>query len=99
MTTSEFKEYCLKQLIGVFTQAKRGTKDVILKARVEGILHAGEVLGLFSRLESQEIVEQAHIAVWGESVAFRQQRSKQLKIAIETGDFAVFESPAVLRKP
>ena len=62
------------RLLELFQRTKCGeqrTKDL---ARVEGFIQAGQSLGVISHQEGMNVMNQAHIKVFGKSMAERSQQ-------------------------
>ncbi|MEP1383487.1 MAG: hypothetical protein ABJJ44_02815 [Paraglaciecola sp.] len=98
MDKIEFVAFCESQLKRVFNLTKQGKPDTKQKHRVEGVLLAGEMLGVIDRLESSELMEKAHLEVFGETLAARTERKQahaKLK-ALSPDDY--FDIPAIERR-
>lgn len=98
MQNDEFIEYCTTQLKQVFHATKQGKPNLKLKHQTEGLLRAGELLGVVSRAQAFELMERTHLEVFGVTAEQRAQR-KQTLIDIKASmsdDF--FDIPAIQRK-
>lgn len=98
MQTDEYIEYCAAQLKLVFNATKQGKPDLKLKNQTEGLLRAGELLAIVSRAQALELMEKAHLEVFGVTPEQRAQR-KQTLIDIKASmsdDF--FDIPAIQRR-
>ncbi|AWB68461.1 hypothetical protein C2869_19540 [Saccharobesus litoralis] len=98
MDKPSFEQECYRQLVNLFTQTKANNTDTLAKGRAEGFLFAGQFMGLISANEGQAIIEKAHMDVFGVTVAERKDKKAKLRKAIEEGDDAYFDMPAILRK-
>lgn len=98
METAEFIEYCSTQLKLVFNATKQGKPDLKLKHQTEGLLRAGELLGVISRAQALGLMEKTYIEVFGVTPEQRAQRKQTLaKVkASTTDDF--FDIPAIERR-
>lgn len=97
MNKEKFKEICKEQLVEIFAMAKAHKKDDRQKFRTEGFIQAGKVLGLISHEEASTIMEEAHFAVFRESIASRKARKAKLKEAVALGDEEYINIPAYER--
>jgi len=98
MDKQAYKKYCAEQLRAVFVAAKKGKTDDKLKHRSEGLLLAGELLGVIAKSEAFELIEQEHIAVFGETTAQRAERKNGLKALKAKSPDAYFDIPAIERR-
>ncbi|WP_289029660.1 hypothetical protein [uncultured Paraglaciecola sp.] len=98
MDKIEFVAFCESQLKQVFNLTKQGKPDTKQKHRVEGVLLAGEMLGVLDRVECSELMEKAHLEVFGETLAVRTERKQsQAKLkALSPDDY--FDIPAIERR-
>jgi hypothetical protein len=98
MEKEAFVQYCAQQLNQVFNATKKGKPDSKLKHRCEGLMLAGELLGVISRAESSELIEKQHFEVFGESCLQRAKRKKTLQELKKTSPDEYFEIPAIERR-
>jgi hypothetical protein len=98
MDKQAFTKYCADQLNAVFIAAKKGKTDDKLKHRSEGLLLAGELLGVITKSEASELIEQEHIAVFGETSAQRAERKNSLQAIKNKSPDAYFDIPAIERR-
>jgi hypothetical protein len=98
MNNEEYSAYCYEQLLQVFTNTNKGQKDDKLQYRTEGLLQAGKLLGLFSREDAAELMDKAHIEVFGQTIDGRKNYKESVKKALidENSDF--FNIPAYERR-
>ena len=75
MNTETYFSLLQRQLHEIFTIRKHGSKvPEREKYRCEGFMHAARVLGVADGAELLARMEQAHLAVFGITIAERQQR-------------------------
>lgn len=98
MDKQAFIQYCAEQVKAVFIAAKKGKTDDKLKHRSEGFLLAGELLGVVTKSEAFELIEQEHIAVFGETSAQRAERKHDLQALKQKSPDAYFDIPAIERR-
>lgn len=98
MNNEEYSAYCYDQLLQLFTKTKKRQKDDTLRYRTEGLLQAGKLLGIFSKEDAVELMNDAHIDVFGQTVEARRNYKENVKKALvdENNDF--FNIPAVERR-
>lgn len=97
MDKQQFSQLCYQQLVSIFEQAKSRKKVDIQKHRTEGFIQAGKVLGLLSEHDAIDLMEKAHIDVYGLTIAERKAKSMNLREAIERGDDDFINIPAYER--
>ena len=95
ISKEEFKAEVHKKLLAIFNDSKSGINVEKRKHRLEGFMHAGEFVGLITHQEGKALLEQAHFAIFGESISTRKQRKDELRRAVEADDEAFFETPAI----
>lgn len=98
MDREDFVEYCSEQLKRVFSSTKNGKPDIKLKHRTEGLMQAGELLGVITREESSELIERMHYDVFCESISDRAKRKKLLTELKHSSPDEYFEIPAIERR-
>jgi hypothetical protein len=98
MNKESFCQYCFKQLLLVFNNSLKGLKDEKLKYRTEGLLQAGQVLGLLSRTEASALMEKAHLQVFGQTIEARKNYKDSVKKALILDDSDFFNIPAIERR-
>jgi hypothetical protein len=64
---------------------------------MEGYVHAGKPIGVFSSEEALTLMEDAHLKVLGETIGPRKTRKANLKEAIARGDDEYIDIPAYER--
>lgn len=98
MDKNQLVDIWKQQLHDVFALVKAGQPDDKKKYRAEGFLHALRLSGVVSDREVNDIIEQTHQDVFGESVAERQARKATLNTLKENDPDAYFNIPAVERR-
>ncbi|MFT4809532.1 MAG: hypothetical protein ACI9LX_002881 [Paraglaciecola sp.] len=68
MNNQEYSAYCYSQLVQVFSDTYKGHQDHKLKFRTEGLLQAGKLLSFFSQADAAELMNMAHIEVFGQTI-------------------------------
>ncbi len=71
--------------------------DTELKNRIQGFIQAGELLSVIDREQSAQIMEGAHVHVFGESISERKSKKEAFKEALKSRDDSYFEIPAYER--
>lgn len=94
----DFIEGLDAKLVSLFERSKLGEKLVTDKARLEGYMAAGKSLGVITHQEGMDIMEKAHIKVFGETMAERKANNSRLRQAIDSEDFDYVEIPAIERR-
>ncbi|OBP13215.1 hypothetical protein A5320_19380 [Rheinheimera sp. SA_1] len=94
-----FMQQAKNQFLQIFQKSKANQPVTVEKHRTEGFLYAGELLGLTDKNELQQLMEQAHLEVFGyplqdRSAGYQQQR----KAALSQGQFQYFDEPAISRR-
>lgn len=67
------------------------------KSRLEGFMRAGVVLGVTTNPELQQLLEDVHYRVFGESIEERKVRHNK-QFPEDMIDYGQYESPAISRK-
>jgi hypothetical protein len=98
MNNEEYSAYCYSQLLKVFTKTHKGQKDDKLKYRTEGLLQAGKLLGLFSRIDSATLMDKAHLEVFGQTIDERKNYKENVKKALVDDNSEFFNIPAYERR-
>lgn len=78
VSKQQFQQLCYEKLLTLFTQSKLGTSSPQIKGRVEGFIHAGETLGLLDKATSNQLMEKAHLQIFGESISDRQAHKQAI---------------------
>jgi hypothetical protein len=94
-----FMQQVKNQFLHIFQKSKASQPVTVEKHRAEGFLYAGELLGLTDKTELQQLMEQAHLDVFGyplqdRAAGYQQQR----KAALSQGQFQYFDEPAISRR-
>jgi hypothetical protein len=99
MNNQEYSAYCYSQLVQVFSNTHKGQKDDKLKFRTEGLLQAGKLLGFFSPDNAKELMNKAHIEVFGQTVEERKNHNGQVKKSLidDDSDFSTFQLTSDLK--
>ncbi|WP_370245542.1 hypothetical protein [Alteromonas abrolhosensis] len=95
---AQFREACTVQLIKLYTASKNGENVDAEKYRVQGFMHAGEVLGVISNEEGKRLIADLHLQVFGETIDERATRKRKLKALKESDPDAYIEIPAIERR-
>jgi hypothetical protein len=97
MNNQEYSTHCYSQLVTVFSNTQKRQQDDKLKFRTEGLLQAGKLLGIFSPAEAKELMNKAHIEVFGQTIEERKSRKENVKKALIDDDSDFFNIPAYER--
>lgn len=89
---------CKAQLVSLYTASKEGKKVDAEKYRVQGFMHAGEVMGLLSKEEGKALIADLHVEVFGETIHARAEKKRKLNALKETDLDAYFAIPAIERR-
>ena len=95
---ARFLDACTEQLIALYTASKNGKKVDAEKYRVQGFMHAGEVLGVISNEEGKRLIADLHLQVFGETIDERATRKRKLNALKESDPDAYIEIPAIERR-
>lgn len=94
------------QFQAIFQQSKQGQDTHEARLRTQGFIQAGELCGLCQRAQVQQLMEQLHQHVFGQTVTERQDHQQQQQQAQQrwhearqAGDFSFFDEPALYRQP
>jgi hypothetical protein len=98
MDKDEYAAYCYGQLLQVFTNTHNGQKDDTLKCRTEGLLQAGKLMDLLSRAEAAELMDKAHLEVFGQTIEGRKTYKDNVKKALSDDNSDFFDIPAYERR-
>ncbi|CAB9492218.1 hypothetical protein [Alteromonas macleodii] len=93
-----FLDACKTQLVSLYKASKDGKKVEAEKYRVQGFMHAGEVMGLISKEEGKALIADLHMEVFGETINERAQRKRKLEALKESDLDAYFAIPAIERR-
>ncbi|NQY87974.1 MAG: hypothetical protein HRT51_09535 [Colwellia sp.] len=101
MNKENFKHECSQQLTGYFQLLHKNKLDTGLKHRVQGFINAGEFLQVITRAEAIQLMDDAHLSVFGvtnEQRKVRKAAISALKKAVKNGnEDSIFEIPAIKR--
>ena len=98
MTSLDFSDFCYQQLIALFQESQRNLRNDRKKHHVEGLLHAGVLMDMFTHGQAQLMMERAHVEVFGETIEERQLNKTALKKAIAEGNDDYIDIPAFIRQ-
>ena len=93
-----FIDACRTQLVSLYNASKEGKKVEAEKYRVQGFMHAGELMGLISKEEGRALIADLHIEVFGETINERAERKRKFDALKETDLDAYFAIPAIERR-
>ena len=91
----DFKRECSRQLMGYFQLLHKNKLDTELKHRVQGFINAGEFLEVITRAEAIQLMDDAHLSVFG--VTNEQRRIRKAEIKAVRNDNSIFDIPAIER--
>ncbi len=81
-----------------FSQLKEGARlPEANRYRLEGFMQAGTFIGLTTNAELSALIEQIHLAVFGQTVAERKKAQGE-KWPDESIDYTFYDSPAYERR-
>jgi hypothetical protein len=92
-----FKIECTRQLIGYFQLLHKNKLDTELKHRVQGFINAGEFLDIITRAEAIQLMDDAHLSVFGITNEQRTARKAEIKAVRSGHDDSIFDIPAIER--
>ncbi len=101
MTAEEYLHHMRKELHASLLAARAGAPDMARKHRTEGLMQAARLLGLASADVLEQMIEQEHLKVFGESVATRRARRARkdaLSALKQQCPDAYFDIPAIERR-
>ena len=93
-----FLDACTEQLIALYTASKNGKKVDAEKYRVQGFMHAGELLGIITNEQGKALIADLHVQVFGETIDERATRKRKLDALKESDPDAYIEIPAIERR-
>ena len=92
-----FKIECTRQLIGYFQLLHKNKLDTELKHRVQGFINAGEFLQVITRSEAIQLMDDAHLSVFGVTNEQRKARKAEIKAGKGDQGASIFDIPAIDR--
>ena len=95
---ARFLDACTEQLIALYTASKNGKKVDAEKYRVQGFMHAGEMLGVITNEQGKSLIAELHLQVSGETIDERATRKRKLNALKESDPDAYIEIPAIERR-
>lgn len=97
MNKEAFQKECKRQLTNYFQLLHKNKLDTELKQRVQGFMNAGEFLGVITRGEAIQLMDEAHFAVFGMTNEQRKTRKAEIKAVRSDQEASIFDIPAVER--
>jgi len=94
---NSFKQECYQQLLTHFRLVKAQKLDEAMKHRVQGFINAGEFLNILTREQAIQIIDVAHLEVFGITKEQRKSRKKSIKSILKGEDESYFDIPAIER--
>lgn len=98
MNREEYIEYCRQELVTSFKNTHSGKRDDKQKHRTEGLLQAARLLGVIDSDDVNQLIEDEHFNVFGETVQERKERKKSLAELKEVSPDDYFSIPAIERR-
>lgn len=98
MNRQAFSDFCFQELLDLFKASQQNQRNERKKHHIEGLLHAGVLMDVFTKGQAQLMMEQAHVEVFGETIEERQQNKTALKQAIAEGNDDYINIPAFIRQ-
>ena len=95
---ARFLDACTEQLIALYTASKNGKKVDAEKYRVQGFMHAGEMLGVITNEQGKSLIAELHLQVFGETIDERATRKRKLNALKESDPDAYIEILAIERR-
>lgn len=95
---ARFVDACTTQLMRLYLASKAGKNVDTDKYRVQGFMHAGELMGLLTKEEGKALIADLHIEVFGETIDARADRKRKLNALRESDPDAYLEIPAIERR-
>ena len=98
MESQQFIAYCRAQIAESFRNSAAGKPDPTQKHRTEGLIHAARMLGVLDKTSIDAMIEEEHVAAFGESVQSRKLRKKEMEDLLASAPEKFYEIPAYERK-
>lgn len=95
---ARFVDACTTQLMRLYLASKAGKNVDTDKYRVQGFMHAGELMGLLTKEEGKTLIADLHINVFGETIEERADRKRKLNALKASDPDAYLEIPAIERR-
>jgi hypothetical protein len=89
-----FKQECIRQLLNYFELLQKNKLDTGLKHRVQGFIKAGEFLNVITRADAIQLMDDAHLSVFGVTNEQRKERKAEMKAVRSGHEYSIFEIPA-----
>jgi hypothetical protein len=97
MEQENFKRECHRQLLEHFNLVKKQKVDDAMKHRIQGFINAGEFLNIVTREQAIQLIDIAHLEVFGVTKEQRKSRKTSMKSALKGEDENYFDIPAIER--
>ncbi|AQQ66522.1 hypothetical protein Mag101_01815 [Microbulbifer agarilyticus] len=95
--TEKFAEEVARRLRQLFANSKLGMQiPVVERHRLEGFMQAGIYLGINSKTELAQLMEEIHIEVFGKTIAEHKAEAPNAWV-FEEIDYRQFDTPAYER--
>lgn len=91
-----------EKLLSFYRKLKHGDVDELLRSQTQGYIQAGIVLSVLDHQTARASMEKAHFEIFEQTIDERLEYKKykhDLLLALENGDEAALDEPAVSRKP
>ncbi|GAA5136764.1 hypothetical protein [Thalassotalea piscium] len=89
---------CYRQFLAYFTQLSSGEIETEKKNRLQGFINAGQFLNILSHADAQQLMNQAHLEVFGKTTEQRLEAKAFLQSVRKGEKEEVFSIPAISRK-
>ncbi|MCA0899751.1 hypothetical protein [Microbulbifer agarilyticus] len=97
MQQEKFTQEVARRLRQLFANSKLGMQiPVVERHRLEGFMQAGIYLGLNSKAELAQLMEEIHIEVFGNTIAEHKAEAPHAWV-FEEIDYGPYETPAYVR--
>ncbi|MBY6190040.1 hypothetical protein KUV22_06360 [Microbulbifer agarilyticus] len=97
MQQEKFTQEVARRLRQLFANSKLGMQiPVVERHRLEGFMQAGIYLGLNSKAELANLMEEIHIEVFGKTIAEHKAEAPHAWV-FEEIDYSPYETPAYVR--
>jgi hypothetical protein len=97
LNKESFKRECKRQLKDYFQLLHKNKLDTELKQRVQGFINAGEFLDVITRAEAIQLMDDAHLSVFGVTTEQRKVRKAEIKAVRSGHEDSIFDMPAIDR--
>lgn len=100
MNKAEYTDYVIHEIRRLYRLAQEGNPDETAKHRTEGLVHAGVLLGVYTKEDIKHRIDTEHLAIFNETVDTRRSRlakQKALSALKDTDPDAFYNIPAYQR--